>query len=323
MSALIDEIDRYLKDREGKEDEETLKRKTTSLYQFATWVHDSEEEARIGEQTEWYDVVNAYVSHLQKEYPDSTVTARYYSITTFISDRYNYEIDEEESLLAEYDVSPKAKYKEEFPKEDHYLSTHEYELMLNECDKLKNEIILRLLWETGARASEIVQVRDSHVTLEAETDEEQDRHISLPTLKNDDVNFRDVFFSPTTKQKLEYWFDAGRERYVSTFEDDSMSYVLVGKQSNQLSRNRLNEIVREKADEAGIQQVLYEDASGKKQHRVTAHTFRRSYAVHRVKNGMDISFLRRLMGHKRIETTQQYLMYTKKDLQEQDDKHRP
>jgi integrase/recombinase XerD len=61
---------------------------------------------------------------------------------------------------------------------------------------------------------------------------------------------------------------------------------------------------------------MYEDAADNPRWKVTAHTLRHSFAVQSLKNGMDIRFLSKLMGHENLETTKKYLRVTNDDTKE-------
>ena len=50
------------------------------------------------------------------------------------------------------------------------------------------------------------------------------------------------------------------------------------------------------------------------------HTLRHSYAVHMIRNGVDIRRVQRLLGHAGIQTTTVYLQFKDADLREVYDK---
>lgn len=57
------------------------------------------------------------------------------------------------------------------------------------------------------------------------------------------------------------------------------------------------------ADNAGIQETLYEDEAGKNQYKVTSHTLRHSFAMHYLKNGGSLEGLSKLLAHSSVTTT--------------------
>ena len=50
--------------------------------------------------------------------------------------------------------------------------------------------------------------------------------------------------------------------------------------------------------------------------KVTTHTFRHSCATHMLKGGADIRYVQKMLGHKRISTTERYLAIEITDLKE-------
>ena len=75
-------------------------------------------------------------------------------------------------------------------------------------------------------------------------------------------------------------------------------------------------MVKKAAQSAGLQAHVHTDASGNDRGKVTAHVLRHSFAVQSIKNGMDTRRLQKLMGHSKIETTEQYLQFANDDLRD-------
>jgi len=190
--------------------------------------------------------------------------------------------------------------------------------MIDACPRPRDEMLLRLLWNCGVRAEEAVNIE-----IEAHIDRDK-REINIKTGKQgrtSDVKSRTVYYGRQMERTMRKWLDRGaRNKYISA--DDS-PYLIVSKQAEQPTPNRVTEIVDEVAEKAGVQEELWTDASGRPRHRVTAHSFRHSYAVHRVKQGMPIVYLQELMGHADIDQTRKYLKFRKDDIREAEKKYAP
>ncbi|MBI2660808.1 tyrosine-type recombinase/integrase [Candidatus Woesearchaeota archaeon] len=90
------------------------------------------------------------------------------------------------------------------------------------------------------------------------------------------------------------------DRFISDFTqfaraENSYLFEPSGRPGRHICERTAQNIVKNAAKRAGI---------GKKAH---PHTLRTSYATHLIENGVDISFVQRLLGHSRISTTQAYI----------------
>lgn len=113
-----------------------------------------------------------------------------------------------------------------------------------------------------------------------------------------------AFWQPKMDGLLTAWLDAGN-RDASPYARES-DYLFVTASSPQLSGGRLNKIVKEAAENAGIQEVLYEDRKGRKHYKVTSHTLRHSFAMHFLQNGGSKADLSKLLAHSSVTTTEIY-----------------
>lgn len=198
-----------------------------------------------------------------------------------------------------------------------YIEHDDYRSLLDECEKLRDELILRILWECGLRSYELV-----NLTVEQVEAGREKMQIELITAKQYEDEKRTVFYGYKLKDTLQRWLDeGGREKYRSA---DESSHLLVGRGSKQLNANRPTEVIREFADSAGVQAKLGDpNAAGEQRQTVTAHAFRHSYAVHRVRKGCPIVYVQDLLGHTDISQTREYLRFRKDDIREADKEYRP
>ncbi|AFZ74618.1 integrase/recombinase XerD [Natronobacterium gregoryi] len=197
-----------------------------------------------------------------------------------------------------------------------YLSVDEYEQILDACDILRDRILIQLLWECGLRAQEAIEVTKHDI-------DRENRSITIENVKDGKYKSKDertVYYSWSFERLLVRWFDDGeRLKYLGTEEDKDKDekHLLVTKQAPQMAIGRVNEIVNERAEAAGIQETIYTDKSGRERNQIHSHIFRKSYGVHRTKKGMPIAYLTELLGHSDIETTKEhYLKFRDDDIEE-------
>lgn len=164
--------------------------------------------------------------------------------------------------------------------------------------KLRNELLIKILWFTGMRSSEIVRIRLEDV-------DQDDRRIRIYSPKTDD--YRDVWYPSRLDLPLKQWIDRGRDS-LSPYADES-DHLFLTHQSQMMRSSHVSRIVKQAARNAGLNEVLYTDEAGRKRWKITGHTLRHSFATyHANKNPeMKIHHLQELMGHDKLETTLKYV----------------
>lgn len=80
-------------------------------------------------------------------------------------------------------------------------------------------------------------------------------------------------------------------------------YIMFSNKSKQVSRSHVYVVVNQIATKAGIEKVI------------GCHTFRRSRAEHLLDKGLPITFVSKLLRHKNLSTTMEYLDVSVADIQ--------
>lgn len=309
---MRDEIEEFIRREQLKKSDGTARRRRTDLNQFTNWL---EEDGR-GDITDLgpKDVEDYLLYLIDHDYSESTVRGRHVSINLMYQ-AFTGTLDVmDENPAADVDISAFTGHlnmttkKEEVLKEDiTYITPAQKEML---CDHipdppLRNELIVRLLWQTGIREKELVNIRLSDL-------DREDRSINIRTTKTHQN--RTVYYQPSLDILMDQWVDGGYR--LSYKPAESSPYLFLSFCSDKMNKKTVNEVVKEGASDAGFQEPLYEDAAGQTRWKITAHTLRHSYAVQSLKNGMDIRRLSKLMGHASLETTKKYLRVTESDLQD-------
>jgi integrase/recombinase XerD len=166
-----------------------------------------------------------------------------------------------------------------------YLTKDEVDLLLNSarvCNH-RDYLILRVLWRTGVRVSELLHIRPRDI--------EFYNHVINITRAKGGKQRRVLLDDETTKMLSNYVLS-------QKLRDDE---PIFGVQRVQVFR-----IVKKYGTMLGLD--------------VHPHTLRHSYAIHLVRNGMDLRRVQLLMGHSSLNTTQIYLQFKDQDLREVYDK---
>jgi integrase/recombinase XerD len=141
--------------------------------------------------------------------------------------------------------------------------------------RLRNKVILALLYSSGLRVSELVMLHTDSIDL-------RDRTLRIRGKGEKD---RIVLFDGETKELL--------EEYLLVRGDHS-DYLFVNRSGNHLTPRYIQMMIKDYATVAGIKK------------RVTPHILRHSFATHLLKNGVDIRAIQQLLGHANLSTTQIY-----------------
>jgi site-specific recombinase XerD len=168
---------------------------------------------------------------------------------------------------------------------DDYLEPERVNAMLdaaNACSS-RDYLMLRILWRSGIRVSELVNIRLKDI--------EWDNCV-VNILKAKGGKQRRVLLDSETISSL--------SRYVSDTElgDENCLFPL--------TRRHVWHLVKKYGRMVGVD--------------VHPHTLRHSYAINMIRNGVDIRRVQLLLGHAGIQTTTVYLQFKDADLREVYDK---
>ncbi|MEN8774333.1 MAG: site-specific tyrosine recombinase/integron integrase [Akkermansiaceae bacterium] len=234
------------------------------------------------------DELSGFLSYLRKSEIDASslriAIVHLKIFFRFLQKRHHIEIDPAEPLL-----SPKttAKLPETLNAEtvEQLLSSINAEKKLGKRDLA----LLELFYASGLRLSEICNARLEFLDL--------DDHFLRITGKGNKTRL-----VPVGKQAL-----AALNRYLSSERPNlvtrkTSSYIFLSIRGGPLSPDRVRQIVKERAKQAGIDQNIY------------PHLLRHSFATHLLENGADLRVIQELLGHADIATTQIYTHVDQKHL---------
>lgn len=156
--------------------------------------------------------------------------------------------------------------------------------------ELRDRAMLELLYATGIRVSELVNLKLSDVNLQ----------MGLLTCR-DGSKERMIPFGNKAKSALLKYLEKGREPMLLEYQAEEL-FVNCSGQS--MSRQGFWKLIKAYAKKAGIQADI------------TPHTLRHSFAAHLVENGADLRSVQEMMGHSDIATTQVYASFTNNHLRE-------
>ncbi|MEH7178615.1 site-specific tyrosine recombinase XerD [Neobacillus vireti] len=158
---------------------------------------------------------------------------------------------------------------------------------------LRDKAMLELLYATGIRVSELIEIDVEHVNVTMGF-----IHVTSNTNKE-----RIIPIGKTAADALKRYIEHGRQNFVSkNLPIDSALFL--NHHGKRLTRQGFWKILKKLAKEAGIDSEL------------TPHTLRHSFATHLLENGADLRAVQEMLGHADISTTQIYTHLTKTRLKD-------
>ncbi len=145
---------------------------------------------------------------------------------------------------------------------------------------VRDRAMLELLYATGIRVSELVQLTLADVNIGME-------YLICQGEKRERV----VPFGKTAKEALQLYLDTVRTTFV---KDPSCQLLFTNMSGNQMSRQGFWKMIRQYGKAAGIES------------KITPHTLRHSFAAHLVNNGADLYAVQELMGYTDLSAAQVY-----------------
>jgi integrase/recombinase XerD len=183
------------------------------------------------------------------------------------------------------------------------LSLGEVEALLNQPNGKKafaqrDKAMLEILYATGLRVSEMVQLNASNI------------HLTMGFVHciGKGNKERIIPLGSMAKQAIETYIQDGRNHLLKGKREEALFLNHHGKR---LSRQGFWKILKSLAKEAKIEKEL------------TPHTLRHSFATHLLENGADLRAVQEMLGHADISTTQIYTHVSKERLKDLYAAHHP
>jgi len=176
-----------------------------------------------------------------------------------------------------------------------YLKQSELKALLEAPRRMRDRLIIKLMYETGMRVGELAALTIGDVDLES-------GEITIQQAKRHEEGRKVPIVNSWTKAMLRDYIGTRKNRKDPLF---------VSNKRGPLSRRQIERLVSKYAGQVGIDRD--------KRH---PHVLRHTHAVHALKSGIDLRTLQQNLGHSSIEVTAIYLTMDIDDRKEQYSKHR-
>lgn len=312
---MHDSMEEFLEILAGtSKSEGTVENYRVGLKQFSAWLDD---EGLDPEEVTTRDI-KRYLSHLKAEkgYAPMTIRTKYSAVSEYykdLSDTHSeVENPVEDVRLADY--APPTTRREEETKEERIWLTKEGVSHLVEnvpAPRLRNRLVVLFQYYTGLRVQEVSDVKLSDLNRE-------ERQVQVRGKNN---QTHTAYWNSKLSGLLTAWIDGGY-RDSSPYARES-EHLFLSNTAPYLRGKQINSIIVKAAENADIQEVLYIDAGGGNQHKVTSHALRHSYAMHWLQNGGSLDDLSKNMAHSSVTTTEIYGEILDERSKEQYEKYGP
>ena len=195
----------------------------------------------------------------------------------------------------------------ETPKKEQHLpevlSLEEIDKMIAQIDLSKNEshrnrAIIEMLYGSGLRVSELVNLRLSDIYLQE----------GYMRITGKGSKQRLVPISAEATKWFQHWLI---DRNTLNIKQEASDIAFLNRYGRQLTRAMIFTIIKQLATAAGITK------------NISPHTLRHSFATHLLQNGADLRVIQQLLGHESISTTEIYTHVDIHDLREAILKYHP
>ncbi len=248
----------------------------SDLKKFSIYLDDSFQINKIEELSKEH--IRLYLKELGKTNTSASITRKLVSLRMF----FNFLIKEkiiDVNIISDFDLP---KINKKLPV---ILSTTEMQeiletIKINDHISCRNRRMLELMYATGLRVSELINLNVSSINL----------YMGYIKVIGKGDKERIVPIGEIAKTILDIYLNQYRDKFIKK----ESSLLFFNNHGNKLSREEFYIILK---------QVINKTSINKK---ISPHTIRHSFATHLLENGADLRSIQELLGHSDISTTTIY-----------------
>lgn len=230
------------------------------------------------------EVIRSYLKYLdEKKYKNSSINR----ILSSLNDYYNYLTKCKITKYNYFEDINRPRKEKRLP---NFINYSEYMSLLatvekeeNEFLKARNLLLLEILFDTGLRVSEAVNIEINNIN-------KKEQSIKVLGKGNKE---RIVYYGDYAKNYLEDYLNLRRNINIVDKE-----YLFLNKNYTRLTRRGVEYLISDISKKALLRQ------------KISPHTLRHSFATEMLNNGCDIRSVQELLGHKSLSTTGIYTHVT-------------
>lgn len=226
-----------------------------------------------------YQVIRKYLTYLyEKKYTNKTISRHISSLRSL----FKYLLKERKIKSNPMTLVSNPKIEKKLPK---FVPYKELEQILNIYDTnesidSRNSLILELLYSTGIRVGELVNIKMKDIELNK-------KEIRILGKGNKE---RIVLFGSRCYQLINDYLDSFYRKY----NINNSEYLLLGVKGNKINDREVRKIVDDAVKRAGVKL------------NISPHVLRHTFATHMLNEGADLKSVQQLLGHESLSTTTIY-----------------
>ena len=237
------------------------------------------------------DIIRSYLKYLdENNYKSSSINR----ILSSLNDYYNYLV---KNKIIKYNYFNDINRPRKEKKLPNFINYAEYMNLISTIEKednaylrLRNLLLLEILFDTGLRVSEAVNIKIKDIDF---------KNHSIKVLGKGSKE-RIVYFGDYASNYLEEYLNL--RKGIKSSDDE---YLFWNKNYQKLTRRGAEYLINNIAKKALLKQ------------KITPHTLRHTFATEMLNNGCDIRSVQELLGHKSLSTTGIYTHVTNEVVREE------
>lgn len=268
MSLLITDFLNYLKDNKGYSPE-TIKSYSSDLGSFVSFLSDSYDLDDISKATK--NIIRSYLVHLsERKLSPRSINRQLSTLKTF----YNYLLKNELVDINPVNSIPNLKLPERLPV---YVNEEAIDDLLHNTISISDRVVLLLLYCTGMRRAELINLKLSDIDVEQKT-------IKVLGKGNKER------IIPVSIELL----DVVKEYIDFRGHDLDHEYLITTKKGKKAYPKYVYNIVNKYLKQLGVTE------------KNSPHILRHTFATHLLNNGSELNAVKDLLGHSSLAATQVY-----------------
>ena len=230
-----------------------------------------------------YSDIRLYVNYLYDlKYNNKTISRHISSLRSFFKYLKSNNIIKNNSMI----LISNPKLNKKLPK---YLNFNDVEKLLNvyncnDCLGIRNTLILEMLYSTGIRVSEIINIKLNDISI-------TNRSINILGKGNKE---RIVYFGNRCFELIKLYL----KKSYNNLNVSGLEYLFLSKKGKKINDREVRKIVDDAAELANIEM------------KISPHVLRHTFATHMLNEGADLRSVQELLGHENLSTTQIYTHLT-------------